>query len=42
MKNINQIEPNKDHRFTFPVCHGIGCSCGGFLFGFFIGEEAWK
>lgn len=32
----NQIEPNKDHRFTFPICHGIGCSYGGFLFGFFI------
>ena len=35
--NKNRIEPSKDHRLTFPISHRVGCSCDGFLFGFFIG-----
>jgi len=35
-KKENQILAKQDHRLTFPTCHGVGCSCGGFLFGYFI------
>jgi hypothetical protein len=39
LRKKDNIEPNKDHLLTVPICHGIGVSCGGLFVWLFTGEN---